>query len=641
MSALAASLHRDGAPAGTSTVAQMLAAQRARGPDAQRTFAEGSVALGHGLLATTPEDTLAPQPFAAQGGAIVVALDGRIDNRDEIAGLLRAPLGTAADVEVVAAAYAAWGAELTARLIGDFALIVWDARRRELVLARDPTGARPLYHRETGATVLCASHPAALFAGAEERPRPDFEAMARFLAERYVEQPRTLVEGMRALPAGATLRIGARAPRLAAWSWPRLLRPLDLRPGEHEERLAETLVTAVRCRLRAAGPIAAHVSGGLDSSAVAALAARELRADGRGPPLLVRCTFPGLACDESEHSQAVADHLGLPIQSAVMPGELADYAPDPGLAPRLHPANPVSMMLVRAIAEARDRGGARVTLTGAGSDQLLQPTGFELADALLRGDARAAARWAGLSEAPLSRATCRRLLRAGVGRALPEQVRAAARRLLGVREALPSWMTPRAREAIGAARALDPTLARAVPRLPARRLVTQLAWDADYTYSVTVADGIAAAHGAELRHPFFDRRVIELLLSIPGDLRADSPPPKALLRRALNVFDTGGEPRGALSTGRSRDERARLLPSRVLDRAGAAEMSPLVKVALVDAHGDALAAMMARARLADLGLIDPAEAAATIERARRGDVWVLREVVTLTSLEIWLRQLGT
>lgn len=619
MSALAALFHRDGAPADAGPVKRMLDAQRERGPDAQRVVCAGEVALGHGLLATTPEDNLAEQPFRSGDGALVIALDGRIDDRDEIAGALGAALRGAPDVEVVAAAYAAWGAGFTERLLGDFAVIVWDARRRELVLGRDPVGARPLYHRDDGRTIRCASHPSALFAGTEARPAPSFEAMALFLAERYVERSGTLIQGVKALPPGATLRIGATSSRVSAWSWPAVRSPLKLRsPAEYEERLAGTLRAAVRDRMRAAGPIAAHVSGGLDSSSVASIAAGVARERGEAAPLLVRCVFPGLACDESAFSQAVADHLGLPITSVAMPGDLAPYAPDPERAPRLHLANPVSRMLVRAIEAMKERG-ARVTLTGAGSDQLLQPTGFELADAIGRGDGRAVLRWSGLRDAPLSLAPFRRIVRMGLGRMLPDRARSAVRALLGRRDALPSWMTPAAALAArDGAPSLDPALAAAFPRLPARRLVTQLAWDADYSFSLVLADQIAAAHGAELRHPFFDRRVIELLLSFPDEERADGPPPKALLRRAM---------RG-------------LLPATVAERASAAEFSPLVRAALVEPHGERLAALLARGRLGDLGLVDPAAAAATVEKARRGDGDVLREVVTLAALELWARQLA-
>lgn len=618
VSALAAIFHRDGAPADEGAALRMLAAQGGRGPDAQRTWSAGEVALGHGLLATTPEDLAARQPFCAEGGSIAVVLDGRIDNRDEIADATGAALGTAPDVEVAAAAYAAWGAGFTERLLGDFAVIVWDARRRELVLGRDAVGARPLYYRDDRRTVRCASHPLALFAGTGDTPAPSFEAMALFLAERYVERTGTLIEGVHALAPGATLRIGATSSRLSAWSWPSVVRPVRLRsPAEYEERLRVTLHAAVRSRMRAQGPIAAHVSGGLDSSTVASIATHVAREGGTEPPVLLRCTFPGLSCDESAYSQAVADHLGLPITSVPMPGDLAAYAPDPERAPRLHLANPVSRMLVRMIEAGRERG-IRVTLTGAGSDQLLQPTGFELADALVRRDARAALRWSGLAGAPLSLAPYRRIVRQ-LGWALPERARAAARALLGRRPWVPSWMTPAA--ALAARRAgpiLDPALAEAFPRLPARRLVTQLAWDADYAYSLVLADGIAAACGAELRHPFFDRRVIELLLSFPAEERADSPPPKALLRRAM---------RGAL-------------PEAVRSRTSAAEFSPLVMAALVHPHGERLAELVRRGRLAQVGLVDPEAAAATVERARRGDVEVLREVVSMAALELWLIQLA-
>lgn len=632
MSALAVLFRRDGSAAEDRDVAPMLDAQALRGPDARRIATTGPAALGHALLATSPEDAPGVQPVTVAGGAVTLVLDGRLDHREGLAAALGVPHVLVSDAALAATAYLRWGDGFAERLEGDFALALWDARRRALLGARDVMGARPLYFRADPRAFRLASQPLALLAPGEA-PAPRFEAMALFLAERYTERGPTLLRAVEAVPPGGLVRVTATSIDLAVSRWPTpvIERALSS-PRAHEEALRATLRAAVRSRMRVAaghagareagareaGRVAIHLSGGIDSSSIAGLAVAVARDEGAPPPVLLTCAFPGMECDEAEFSGAVASHLGLPLERVTMPGDLADYAPERGRSPRGLLTNPIARMLDRQIDRAKELG-IRVALTGTGSDQLLQATGFELAAALLRGDVRAALELSGLREAPLSIEPYRALLRRGVKRLIPARARAAARRALGRGDGLPAWLTPAARRAI---READAEAERAaarddavLPRDPAkRRLVTQLRGDADYSFALVLVDQIAAARGGELRHPFMDRRVIELLVSLPNEVRSAGPPDKALLRRAMGD----------------------LLPPLVRDREGAAEFSPLLRTALVDAHGERLAGALRRGALAAEGLVDGEAAAAVVERAR-GDRWVLREVMVLASLELWLR----
>jgi asparagine synthase (glutamine-hydrolysing) len=640
MSAIAALLDRRGAPVKVEAATRMLEAERARGPETSRVWAEGSVAIGHGLLAVTPEDYLAPQPIALDGGALVVALDGRIDNRDEIAEGLDLPsngAGDMTDAELLARAYARWGEGASGRAAGDFAAVLWDARAQALVGMRDPLAGRPFYYRVDGRAFRCASSPWALFAGTEDVPAPDLDAVALFLIERFDERSFTLFQGVRALEPGATLRVTSASLRVTPSSWLRRVEPLALRTSaEYEERFLAALREAVRARMRARGRVAVHVSGGVDSSSVAALATEIARERGERPPLLVRCLFPGLPCDERPYSDALAAHLGTPIESVVLPGDLASFAPDPARIPRGVIWNPIPVMLTRLIDLAKERG-IRVTLGGAYSDQLLLPTGFELADALLHLDLPAIAELSGLRASSrcaafgagyasgafsgdrasaLSVAPLRRIVREGAVRALPPRFRRAVRSLLHRPDGLPGWLTPSAAAAVRRLAKVPPDLRDGdFPGLSARKLATMIAHDADYSFSNALVDPLVAARGADLRSPFFDRRVVELLLSFPGEQRAAAPPFKALLRRAMGAS----------------------LPAVVRDRVGGAEFSPFVQRAFVEPHGARVAEMLRGGRLGAAGVIDPVAAAAVVERART-DASVVREVLMLASMELWMRQ---
>src|SRR5690606_14493696 len=117
-----------------------------RGPDGDGAWTSGPAALAYTHLITTPESVNETQPVVAPGGALALVADARLDNRAEVLAALGQPDTGQPDSAVLLAAYACWGEAALERLVGDFALAVWDATRRQLVLARDPMGVRPLYY---------------------------------------------------------------------------------------------------------------------------------------------------------------------------------------------------------------------------------------------------------------------------------------------------------------------------------------------------------------------------------------------------------------------------------------------------------------------------------------------------------------
>ncbi|MBK8259143.1 MAG: hypothetical protein IPK82_41610 [Polyangiaceae bacterium] len=614
MSAVAAVFHRDRARVDPALVTALLQAPPAQGAQRPRVWSQGEAALGVRLFHArkSSDDGL----FFERD--LAVALTGRIDNRSEIARLCKANRSLETDAEHVAAAYRAFGVAFAEHLVGDFAVVIWDGHLRELILARDPLGARSLFYFEKRGEVHVASQIEALLTSPAAPPHAvRFDNVALLLAERYVEDHGPLLADISSVLPGETVRIGAGVDRHQKKVWPIAKPLLALSESDAADLFFDTLKTAVMRRMRGAERVAVHVSGGLDSSSIAVLAAHVANENGQAPPVLVRCVFPGLSCDESTFSQAVADHLRLPISSVALPGDLNAYTPS-AAASKAALTNPFSEMLAGQIAAAAAQG-VHTTLTGAGSDQLLQPTGYELADALLRRDASAVSEWSGLRETPFSRAPAKKILRMGFGRIWPDSLRSLGRALVGRRVHMPEWMTKTAQSAVR--RYLVPPLGgrdfASFPSLSSRRLATQLIWDPDYRYSIALANAVGAAHSAELCHPFFDRDVIDLLLQFQAEQRSPTRPPKLLLRRAMR----------------------RLLPQVIALRESVAEFSPFVRAALIEPHGAEIERLLQNGRLADLGLIEPKSVTLIVQQARSGDNFVLRDVVSLTSVETYLRRI--
>ena len=314
MSGIAGVLYRDGRDAETADLRRMADRLARRGPDAQDVWTSGSVGLGHAMLRVTPESLAEAQPLTA--GPFAITADARIDNRDVLVPQLRpdlAALGLDGDVvpdsSVVLAAYARWGADCVDHLLGAYAFAVWDGREERLVCARDHIGVRPLYTVDLpGRLFAFASEPKALFELADVDVEVDERRIAESLAAQLYEPVGTSFRDVVRLPAAHVLTADrAGTSRRRYWE----LQPSDAPPpASYAERFAEVFDEAVRCRVRSAFPVAAELSGGLDSSAVTVVAAR-LLAETDGLPLhTVSLAYSDPASDERPFGQAVLDQLG-------------------------------------------------------------------------------------------------------------------------------------------------------------------------------------------------------------------------------------------------------------------------------------------------------------------------------------------
>jgi asparagine synthase (glutamine-hydrolysing) len=262
-----------------------LAAQGGCGGD--ESVAEiADLALGRRLFPLLPEDRFDAQPVLGGDGRFALVADLRIDNREELGedlGLSRDRLAGLADSSLLALALLRWGGENTAeRLLGDFAFAWFDRERHRLLLARDPLGQRPLFWHRGAGFFAFASMPRGLLALPGVEKRADEASVVRYLGLIPQMGPHSFYEGIRRVEPGQVLTVSVEGETGRRYWNPR---PTPLRLGRFEdyvEAYRAELDAAVARRLRGAGPlVATHLSGGWDSSAVTATAAR-LRETGGG-----------------------------------------------------------------------------------------------------------------------------------------------------------------------------------------------------------------------------------------------------------------------------------------------------------------------------------------------------------------------
>lgn len=339
-----------------------------RGPDSEGLMVEAGVALGMRRLAIIDLAT-GEQPATNEDNQVSVVLNGEIYNYRELRVRLEAKghsFRSQSDTEVLPHLYEEHGTEMLGLLDGMFAFALWDAKRRRLLLARDRFGEKPLYWGVFGDVLLFASEVKALLAHPLIRPRLNLEALRQYLAFDYVPAPLSIYEGIHKLPAAHALML--EDGRTRTWRyWHLSYRKQEPVPSEDEaaERVRELLADSVRARMVADVGLGVLLSGGVDSSAVAALAS----AASSEPVKTFSISFAERSFDESRYARRVADFLGTDHyeerlsadRSADLVGEIGSWMDEPLSDPSLMPTYLLSRFTRRHVT---------VALGGDGGDEL-------------------------------------------------------------------------------------------------------------------------------------------------------------------------------------------------------------------------------------------------------------------------------
>lgn len=379
MSGIAGIFNLDGEPVDRQLLMDIAGSMSYRGPDASNLWVDGPIGFGHALLRTTIEAENEQQPCSLDGYTWITA-DARLDGREELIKKLKASgqnaLEKACDAELILQAYQTWGNDLVYHLLGDFAFAVWDAKRRSLFCARDHFGVKPFYFASVGTSFVFSNTLNSIRCHPQVSNRLNKEAIADFLLCGYNPNPEsTALADIQRLPPGHTLRVTAdTAPqRSRYWELPveSLLR--YKRPDDYIEQFLGLFHQAVADRLRTRS-VSVLMSGGMDSTSVAATAFRILSQESAQFDLKAfTLTREHLFKDEERlYSQAVASALGFQVHHIAeyeepVLGKLTSYQPDtPEPCEACQPAQYQNRL--QSIAP-HSRSG----LTGEGGDPALDP----------------------------------------------------------------------------------------------------------------------------------------------------------------------------------------------------------------------------------------------------------------------------
>jgi len=368
------------APPSLETLAIMAGALAHRGPDEYGIYRDKEAGLSHARLSII-DLASGQQPLTNERGTLWISFNGEIFNYLELREELLArghAFRTRSDTEVIVHAYEEWGDQAFERLNGQWAVALWDAERRALVLARDPFGVRPLFVAEHQGRLFFASEVKAIFAADAGVPRQlDPTGIDQVFTLWTTVSPRTVFEGIEELEPGSVRTYEGRQVRHARSYEPSY--PVDAAAGFRgslgdavvEVRAALEQATSLRM-LRADVPVGSYLSGGLDSSLVAALG---LRAKGaRFHTFSLR--FEDAEYDETPFQRAMADRLGSEhAEVLVSRGDIARVFPDVIFhteRPILRTAPAPLFLLSKLVHEA----GIKVVLTGEGADEMF--AGYDL-----------------------------------------------------------------------------------------------------------------------------------------------------------------------------------------------------------------------------------------------------------------------
>ncbi len=599
----------DGAPPPLELLTAMLGLLQHRGPDQFGVYLSERVGLACARLSII-DLVGGQQPIHNEDGSVWVVCNGEIFNYLELRATLEQrghEFCTRSDTEVIVHLYEDRGPDFVQELNGQFAIALWDERREELLLVRDRLGVRPLYYRLAEGYLWFASECKALTADPSVSMSLDGQALIQTLTFWTTLSPRSIFRGVLSVPPGSLLRV--RSGMVSTEEYWSLSFDEEESWGSIDDAATELralLTDSIDLRLRADVPVGVYLSGGLDSSTVAALASRRasrgLRTFGIG--------FTDPAYDESSYQAIIRDFLGTDhTQTLCTLNSIAEALPEVvwhAEMPLLR-TSPAPMFMLSALVRQE---GYKVVLTGEGADEILG--GYDVfREAAIRRF------WARAPQSPLRPRLLRRLypyigglaasqdawLQAYFGQHLSElddpfyahrlRWQSTARGLrfvaAGLREGLAAY-DPLAELADG----LPAEFRRWKPLAQAQYLEMAI-FLSEYLLS-SQGDRMTMAHSVEGRYPFLDHRVVEFCGRLPAHYKLCALHEKRVLKRAA----------------------ADLLPPGILGRAKQPYRAPIQSSLRATVTSADLAECVGPRALRDAGLFEPEVVQRLLSRCAAG-----------------------
>jgi asparagine synthase (glutamine-hydrolysing) len=590
------------------------------GPDSDGFYSQDGTTILYRAFHTTGESRREKQPTISQSGA-VITWDGRLDNRAELIGELRASLAAdSTDADIVLAAYEKWGTNCFAKLIGDWALAVWNPRLRSLILAKDPIGPRHLYYsfndrQITWCTVL---DPLVLFAG------KTFKLCEEYIAGWLSLYPATHLTpyvGIHAVSPSSCVFLGPRKHIVAKhWDFDPSKKIRYRTDGEYEEHFRSVFFQAVRRRLRSDAPVLAELSGGRDSSSIVCVADEIMaRGEGETPRLDTISYYDDSEANWNERSyftkvEEKRGRTGCHVQIGTQ-----------DLGEKVEPKSHVEVPEHRFIPNAGDHDrtysrirmcmasqGNRVLLSGIGGDEVMGgvPTPLpQIQDLLARAHLRALAHHLKIWALEKRKPWLYVLFEAARGFFPPEVV--------GVpKHARPApWLQANFVKHHWSALTGYPSRLKLFAATPS------------FQDSVSTLEGVQRQLACftvpfeppyEKRYSFLDRELLEFIFAIPREQLVRPTQRRSLMRRAL----------------------VGVVPDEILNRKRKAFVvrAPLIKISKTWAHFVETNWLMVSS---SIGIVDVQQVSDALQKTLRGDGDHMIRLMRTIYIETWLRNLCT
>ncbi len=531
-------------------VERMASIIRYRGPDEEGFYNDRHVSLGNRRLKIVDLSSKGRQPISNESGSMCIVFNGEVFNHAELRRGLEARghrFSSRTDTEAVLHAFEEYGDRCLDRLNGFFALAIYDSDKKRLFLARDRLGVKPLYyHLDNGKFIFASEIKSILECGIQRRLNK--QAMERFVSFGYNYGEETMFFGVKKLMPGHHMTFDLRAKRAD------IRRYWDLTPGPEHGRteayfagsLETLLLDAVGKRMTAEVPVAAYLSGGIDSSAIVGVM-EAVRRDSGGKPVKTYCIGFGRSDDEFGPARAVAEHLGTDHQEFIVTPDMAKVLPKIVWHSDEPIGDPAFVPIYLLTEKVRPK--ATVVLTGDGGDEFF--AGYEqvkllpkihsmriLPKALRSGTAKAGLKLLPNKALDMLFKHASDIGDAGKRRAASMIAHAGDRARMYV-DFCSLFNEEERRQALS--RKAHDVVAELMKGFPQNGNYSDQIMMADIKNQLPEAfcmknDKMVMAHSVEMRTPFLDYRVAELSFRMPHSLKLRGGTEKYILSRVASHY---------------------------------------------------------------------------------------------------------
>ncbi len=510
------------------SIQKMLDCMKYSGSDGEGILINENIGFGHKMLWITSESKLESQPLTSNDNSLILTADVRIDNREEIfekLNIINTSLDIITDADLILYAYQKWEDDCPKYLIGDFAFSVWDANKQKLFCARDHVGIKQFYYHLSKNEFTFSSEISPIFTNHNILKAPNLIAIKHFLKSMAFEYEDTFYENILRLPSAHSLTVVNNKVTINRYWYPEQIKINNkLTMEEASKKFDELFKKAVDARLRSAYPVGSHLSGGLDSSSVAAIAC-ELK--GKDSITAFSTHYGEMECDESKYSNAMIQKLG--IKAIISRGDKLDFK-NTYTIDRYNKEFPDwsgsgLFMDELPMMEEAHKLDIRVMLTGQGGDHLL--TG----DIVMLVDYFKQMQWSKLyEELKYYGLTLKNFKNYVLLPLLPEKVEDVLRLILRKKR------TKIDRN--------DITQLSVYDDLRNDNKYKSMTYGQKEDVGVILgmgnamwmsqsSDNIGGHYSLEYRHPFYDKRLIEFTLSLPPEMKFSKGIIKILLRKTM------------------------------------------------------------------------------------------------------------